>query len=681
MEFRTREEARREINRHTLTEYINLEKSKGGNYVCPVCGSGTHEHKTGALKVYKERAICFNPSCELNGNGNGQDTLGALRVIWRDTEAGVFDRLNITIKGETAYKATEGPRTHETAKGAEDNPKAQKAQEGANKKVIHAEFAPGPDFYKQAHEALMKTPNPGYSYLQARGITPESMERFNLGYCPAWIYPFESTAKKEYKSRRVIIPRSNGTYNARVIDEGVEPKKMIAGSQGDLFTDKAALKDAVDGGEPVIIVEGELDAISLMQIGYGAVIGIGATTNIKKFAETAEQANPDICYLIALDNDEDKTKGPKAAEMLGEYLEKAGRLYIKANEAEIYGSCKDANEAYIKNGPEALANAIYPVWIQAGNKAAEAKEERRRQLYATTGAGMVDDFLQAVQTTRFKPLRTGVSEIDDATEGGLLKQSLLLIGGAPGAGKTTFCTQLFESMAAAGNDIIYFNLEMSREQMIAKSLSRAAYELGERNISAAKVLKGYEWTDAQRNAILAAAENYKAKYARHIRYNPPGTNKEIDKLITFINEEGKRATDEGKAAPIIVIDYLHLLIGRNGEETGEALKRAISGIKDYALKYDTIAAAIMAYSKTDAEKDSEDISIMAGRDTGALAYTADYLIALTKEKEQTERGAYKAKVKILKQRLGEAPKTINYIFNGAANIFLPASDREDYFLD
>ena len=49
MEFRTREEARQEINRHTLTEYINLEKSKGGNYVCPVCGSGTQDRRVKGL--------------------------------------------------------------------------------------------------------------------------------------------------------------------------------------------------------------------------------------------------------------------------------------------------------------------------------------------------------------------------------------------------------------------------------------------------------------------------------------------------------------------------------------------------------------------------------------------------------------------------------------------------------
>ena len=79
------------INRRPLTDFYRLEKSRGGEYVCPICGSGTHKNKTGALSIRKSdnRVTCF-------GSGHcfgekGQDTLGALRqLLAGQTEREIF---------------------------------------------------------------------------------------------------------------------------------------------------------------------------------------------------------------------------------------------------------------------------------------------------------------------------------------------------------------------------------------------------------------------------------------------------------------------------------------------------------------------------------------------------------------------------------------------------------------
>ena len=104
-----REEARQAINSQPLTNFIHLEKSRSGMYCCPVCGSGTGPRKSGALKLYPDnRVCCYSSGCQLGDKG--QDTLGALRIIWNCSETEAFERAGIDM--DAAVRSSErGPVT------------------------------------------------------------------------------------------------------------------------------------------------------------------------------------------------------------------------------------------------------------------------------------------------------------------------------------------------------------------------------------------------------------------------------------------------------------------------------------------------------------------------------------------------------------------------------------------
>lgn len=88
------------INSRPLTDFYRLEKSKGGEYVCPICGSGTHKNKTGALSIRKtdNRVTCFG-SRHCFGE-KGQDTLGALRqLLSGQTEREIFSYCGYQMTG------------------------------------------------------------------------------------------------------------------------------------------------------------------------------------------------------------------------------------------------------------------------------------------------------------------------------------------------------------------------------------------------------------------------------------------------------------------------------------------------------------------------------------------------------------------------------------------------------
>lgn len=72
---------------------------------------------------------------------------------------------------------------------------------------------------------------------------------------------------------------------------------------------RKALKEA---NKPIIIVEGEIDALSVMEVG-GEAVAIGSTANTKAFIELLKTERPEQPLIIALDND---TAGEKASTEL-----------------------------------------------------------------------------------------------------------------------------------------------------------------------------------------------------------------------------------------------------------------------------------------------------------------------------------------------------------------------------
>ena len=125
-------------------------------------------------------------------------------------------------------------------------------------------------------------------------------------------------------------------------------------------------------------------------------------------------------------------------------------------------------------------------------------------------------------------ISTGFNNLDKVLDGGL-SNSLYVIGAISSLGKTTFVIQIADYVASQGQDVLFFSLEMSIYELIAKSISRhtAWYceEFGfkdQKNL--AKSVQGitsrkkYDYyTPQECDIIYNAGENYK-KYSRMINY-------------------------------------------------------------------------------------------------------------------------------------------------------------------
>lgn len=167
--------------------------------------------------------------------------------------------------------------------------------------------------------------SPAERYVNDRGISTETARRFWLGYNPS--FWFGSSC------RALVIPVSRYSFTARNMDKTGD-RYRTRGKKTALFNVKA-LKES---DSPLFIVEGELDAISIIEAG-GQAIAIRGAPNNNNFISAVLANKPKAPLILLPDNDE---TGEKSTEERAELLEK-NKIPFVVRRLEVEG-CKDAND-------------------------------------------------------------------------------------------------------------------------------------------------------------------------------------------------------------------------------------------------------------------------------------------------------------------------------------------------
>jgi DNA repair protein RadA/Sms len=94
------------------------------------------------------------------------------------------------------------------------------------------------------------------------------------------------------------------------------------------------------------------------------------------------------------------------------------------------------------------------------------------------GRALTPVTLGEVQAPKFARLHTGIGEFDRVLGGGLVPGSLVLIGGAPGIGKSTLTTAALANLAAAGRKVLYISGEESAAQVKLRAERLGPHALG-----------------------------------------------------------------------------------------------------------------------------------------------------------------------------------------------------------
>ncbi|HEX6654382.1 MAG TPA: DNA repair protein RadA [Thermoleophilaceae bacterium] len=95
-----------------------------------------------------------------------------------------------------------------------------------------------------------------------------------------------------------------------------------------------------------------------------------------------------------------------------------------------------------------------------------------------TGRALTPVQLRDVQAPRVERLGTGIGEFDRVLGGGLVPGSMVLIGGAPGIGKSTITTAALANLSAAGQKVLYISGEESAAQVRLRAERLGPHALG-----------------------------------------------------------------------------------------------------------------------------------------------------------------------------------------------------------
>lgn len=528
---------------------------------------------------------------------------------------------------------------------------------------------------EEAHAAALASPE-AMAYYARRGLDADAVKRFKLGYMPFNVFVKDPALQVPgWDKYRYILPYPGGQYFAARSDAGTEEKDKYRFPRG--IEKQVYFLPREDVDFPVVIVEGQFDAMAINLLGMSAA-ATGGSGAAMLTAWAKENGIKEA--IIATDADNaGETSGARDEEALKE----AGVLTYRADGARLYGAFKDAAAA----AADPQQRDILVAGLQDSiEELYTAKNEAERERQRNTGTGIIDTFLETVQTRRYEPVKTGFLPFDELT-GGLTRQTLVMLAAAPATGKTTITAQLFEGMAKRGAQVIFINLEMSREQLIARSLCRYAWEENGVNLPADKILRGYAWDEETRAQVYRAAAGYKRDIAGNLMYyDRDKVGAQLGDILTFLEGEAKHAEADGKPAPLVVIDYLHILesVDGNGraEDIAATIKRSVTALKAFAMKHNTVVFTIIATNRE--SNRAGKMALESGRDTSNIEYSADMFIGLnytawedgqdtTLEDEKSRKGTDGRScrlltMKMLKNRMGLDGNRVRLVFDAVHGV-------------
>lgn len=416
----------------------------------------------------------------------------------------------------------------------------------------------------------------------------------------------------------------------------------------------------------IFVCEGVFDALSLETIGYKA-ISINSVTNINRLTDTIRKNKDkykDITFVLAFDNDaagHDATK--KAKDALTGVVDLA-RL-------EFPTEYKDINDFLQADKPR-LIRCL-----------AEFEKQRAQDKLKDLGNagtlldGFIDEINKNINTTGIK---TGFGMLDQKLGGGLYA-GLYTLGAISSLGKTSLALQIADNVAASGHDVIFFSLEMSVNELLAKSFSRLSAILAQ----SGRVNDHYT-TRAILNGRPTVEEYREMEQLYHSTANHMFViegNFTAD--LNLIHRRIEKHVRLRKTKPVVVVDYLQILLPESDRLTDkQAVDRNIVGLKRLSREFDIPIILISSFNR---ENYSNTVSYASFKESGAIEYSSDVIIGLqlfavhraAEEKNKTEKENIlndakneiprKVELVILKNRNGKPFDRMLFDFYPQANLF------------
>lgn len=638
------EPAKRKVNGHTT-------------YICPSCGNGSGSNGDGiALDPHSPRAKrykCFR--CGLS-----EDIIG----LWK-LHSGTTDDREAFTELYNYY----GLQVDQRATAQEDfKPEYQKqakneryTQDSIHTNTYTQKEAPSNmEYYRACTDRVGQT-----DYFKKRGLSEAVIAKYMLGYDDNYT---KGTGGKSWKA--CIIPTGSTSYVARnTAPDAPKGDRYRKNGASQLYLKKTL----TEASSPIFIVEGELDALSIVEVG-GDAVGLGSTANYRQLLQAVQTQKPAQPLILALDNDEE---GEKTSQTLATELTALSIPFYRYNP---YKDKKDANEA-LNASREGFTEEIRRAVEECKSVEEEELEAQKEEYLKTSTAYQLQSFINGIADSVNTPYTpTGFNALDSVLDGGLY-EGLYFMGAISSLGKTTLALQICDQIAEAGEDVLIFSLEMARSELIAKSVSRLTLLDVLQNggsIQDAKTTRGittgsrYKYYSQTEQDLIQRALTAYSKYAGNIYINEGigdiGVQQVRDAVAKHILFTGKK--------PVVLIDYVQILAPADIRATDKQnTDKAVLELKRISRDYKLPVICISSFNRANYK---EAVTMEAYKESGSIEYSSDVLIGLQLKgaggknfdaNEAKAKNPREIELVVLKNRNGATGKKISFEYYPLFNYF------------
>lgn len=244
-------------------------------------------------------------------------------------------------------------------------------------------------------------------------------------------------------------------------------------------------------------------------------------------------------------------------------------------------------------------------------------------------------------------LSTGLVDLDRMIAG-LGNSDLVLLAARPGMGKTSLALNiLLDAGKHSGKAVVFFSLEMSREQLVMRLISSESF------IPNQKLLTGQLEEDDWEKLTLAC----RALNATSILIDD---NPSLS--VADMNAKCRRVENLG----LVVIDYLQLMTSSGGKQnySGESRQQVVSDIsralKIMAKELNVPILCLSQLSRANESRADKRPMLSDLRESGAIEQDADEVLFIYRDDYYNEESEYKnqAEIIVAKNRHGETGKVM-----------------------
>ncbi len=230
---------------------------------------------------------------------------------------------------------------------------------------------------------------------------------------------------------------------------------------------------------------------------------------------------------------------------------------------------------------------------------------------------------------------TGWLSVDKVLCGGLANE-LYIIGAETSTGKSTLFMSLAQNCAKQGVNVLYFSLEMSDEEFVARGISSISFVSNSNDRRKTKVTTGdilyykydeicSDFTKIKYDTYSEYAEEYFRTYGNHLYIVEGGINGLRAKDIANICTSFKQSHPDDRI--VVFVDYLQLLKA-DGDDRSQTDRKTKMDVSVATLK--TLAShvgmPVLTISSVSRQKYGDKVSTSSFKESGDTEYTGGVLI-------------------------------------------------------